>query len=75
MQSMIPKPIFFTITYNTIYTHLKKASRNRQLLNTIINHLAQIQNTTEDTVVLPTKREADSQAIHSFHLNSKLSIN
>ncbi len=45
-----PEAYLFTITYNTIYTHLKKASRNRQLLNTIINHLAQIQNTTEDTV-------------------------
>src|SRR5947207_1485747 len=31
-----PEAYLFTITYNTIYTHLKKASRDQQLLNTIL---------------------------------------
>lgn len=45
-----PEAYLFTIAYNTIYAHLKKASRNRHLLSTIIDHLTEIQNTTEETV-------------------------
>lgn len=45
-----PEAYLFTITYNTIYTRLKKASRNRQLLNSILLHLTPIQNTTEETI-------------------------
>lgn len=43
-----PEAYLFTITHNAIYTHLKKASRNEQLLNAILYHIAQ--NTTEETV-------------------------
>lgn len=45
-----PEAYLFTITYNTIYTHLKKISSNQKLLNTLISHLTQIQNTTEETI-------------------------
>jgi RNA polymerase sigma-70 factor (family 1) len=45
-----PEAYLFTITYNTIYTHLKKASRNRQVLDAIIFNLSEIQNTTGDTI-------------------------
>jgi len=45
-----PEAYLFTITYNTIYAHLKKASRNQRLLNTIIHHLTQIQNTTDEAI-------------------------
>jgi RNA polymerase sigma-70 factor (ECF subfamily) len=45
-----PEAYLFTITYNTIYTRLKKASRNQELLNTIIHNLTQIQNTTDETI-------------------------
>src|SRR4051812_38841936 len=43
-----PEAYLFSITYNTIYAHIKKASRNQQVLNTIIHHLTQIQNTTDE---------------------------
>ena len=45
-----PEAYLFTITHNTIYTHLKKASRNEQLLNAILYYISQKQNTTEETV-------------------------
>ncbi len=45
-----PEAYIFTITYNTIYAHLKKASRNRELLKTIMRQLTDIQNTTEDAI-------------------------
>lgn len=45
-----PEAYLFTITYNTIYSFLKKASRNKEFLNSIIQHLNQIQNTTADTI-------------------------
>lgn len=45
-----PEAYLFTITYNTIYAHLKKVSRNQELLKTIINHLTETQNTTDDTI-------------------------
>jgi RNA polymerase sigma-70 factor (ECF subfamily) len=45
-----PEAYLFTITHNTIYTHLRKASRNEQLLNAILYYIAQKQNTTEETV-------------------------
>ena len=47
-----PEAYLFTITYNTIYAYLKKASRNKQLLNTIIDHLSQIQNITDETIAV-----------------------
>ena len=45
-----PEAYLFTITHNAIYTHLRKASRNEQLLNAILYYIAQKQNTTEQTV-------------------------
>ena len=45
-----PEAYLFTITHNTIYTHLRKASRNEQLLNAILYYIAQKENATEETV-------------------------
>ena len=45
-----PEAYLFTITYNTIYTHLKKVSSNQKLLNALLSHLTEIQNTTEETI-------------------------
>lgn len=45
-----PEGYLFTITYNTIYAHLRKISRDRQLLNTLINYFPGKQNTTRDLV-------------------------
>lgn len=45
-----PEAYLFTITHNAIYAHLRKASRNEQLLNAILYYIAQKQNTTEQTV-------------------------
>lgn len=58
-----PEAYLFTITYNTIYTHLKKASRNQQLLNTIILHLAQIQNTTDEIIAVHETGKLINEAI------------
>ena len=46
-----PEAYLFTITYHTIYTHLKKVSRNQHLINSIIDNITLIQNTTEETVL------------------------
>lgn len=61
-----PEAYLFTITYNTIYTHLKKASRNRDLLKMIIHRLAQIQNTTEDTVIANETGKQINKAIQQL---------
>ena len=57
-----PEAYLFTITYNTINTHLKKASRNLHFINTVIEHLTDIQNTTEDTIIAnETKKLIDEE--------------
>jgi len=61
-----PEGYLFTITYNTIYTHLKKASRNRQFLNAIIHHLTQIQNTTEETIAARETRKLIVEAVQNL---------
>jgi RNA polymerase sigma-70 factor (ECF subfamily) len=61
-----PEAYLFTITYNTIYTRLKKASRNRELLNTIIHHLTEIQNTTDETVAAHETGELINEAIQQL---------
>lgn len=61
-----PEAYLFTITYNTIYTHLKKASRNQQLLKTIIDHLTQIQNTTDETIAAHETGKLINEAIQQL---------
>lgn len=61
-----PEAYLFTITYNTIYTHLKKTSRNQQLLKTIINHLTDIQNTTDDTIAANETNKLINEAIQQL---------
>ncbi len=45
-----PDAYLFTITYNTVYSHLKKASRNKVQLTAIVHRISQIQNTTDETI-------------------------
>ncbi len=61
-----PEAYLFTITYNTIYARLKKASRNQQLLNTIIDHLTQIQNITEETIAANETGRLINEAIQQL---------
>jgi RNA polymerase sigma-70 factor (ECF subfamily) len=61
-----PEAYLFTITYNTIYARLKKASRNQEILNTIINHLAQIQNTTDETIAAHETGKLINEAIQQL---------
>lgn len=61
-----PEAYLFTITYNTIYSFLKKASRNKEFLNSIIQHLNQIQNTTADTINGNETSKLIKEAIHSL---------
>lgn len=61
-----PEAYLFTITYNTIYAHLKKTSRNQQLLNTIIHHLTQIQNTTDETIAAHETDRLINEAIQQL---------
>lgn len=61
-----PEAYLFTITYNTIYDRLKKASRNQQLLNTIIDDLTQIQNITEETIAANETGRLINEAIQQL---------
>lgn len=61
-----PEAYLFTITYNTIYAHLKKASRNQQLLKTIISHLTEIQNTTDETIDANETNKLINEAIQQL---------
>ena len=61
-----PEGYLFTIVYNTIYTHLKKASRDKMLLNTIIRHLTDTQNATEEIIAGNETRNVISQAINEL---------
>lgn len=45
-----PEAYLFTITYNTIYSRLKKIARNQHLLQSILHRLAQKQHSTEETI-------------------------
>lgn len=45
-----PEAYLFTVTYNAIYKRLKKISRSRELLQSVLSNLIQSQNTTEETV-------------------------
>lgn len=61
-----PEAYLFTITYNTIYTRLKKASHNQELLNTIIHHLTQIQNTTDETIAARETHKLINEAVQQL---------
>lgn len=61
-----PEAYLFTITHNAIYTHLKKASRNEQLLNAIVYHIAQKQNTTEESVAVHETGKLIREAIQQL---------
>jgi RNA polymerase sigma-70 factor (ECF subfamily) len=61
-----PEAYLFTITYNTIYTRLKKASQNEELLNTIIHHLTEIQNTTDETIAARETHKLINEAIQQL---------
>ena len=61
-----PEAYLFTITYNTIYTRLKKASRNQELLNTIIHHLTEIQNTTDETIAAHETGKLINEAVQQL---------
>jgi RNA polymerase sigma-70 factor (ECF subfamily) len=61
-----PEAYLFTITYHTIYIRLKKASRNQELLNTIIHHLTQIQNTTDETIAAHETGKLINEAIQQL---------
>ena len=66
-----PEAYLFTITYNTIYAYLKKASRNKQLLNTIIDHLSQIQNITDETIAVHETGKLINEAIQQLPLQQR----
>jgi RNA polymerase sigma-70 factor (ECF subfamily) len=61
-----PEAYLFTITYNTIYSRLKKASHNQELLNTIIQHLTEIQNTTAETIAARETGKLINEAIQQL---------
>jgi RNA polymerase sigma-70 factor (ECF subfamily) len=61
-----PEAYLFTITYNTIYSRLKKASHNQELLNTIIQHLTEIQNTTAETIAARETHKLINEAIQQL---------
>jgi len=61
-----PEAYLFTITYNTIYAHLKRTSRNQELLNTLLRRLTEIQNTTEDTIAANETSKLIHQAIQQL---------
>jgi len=61
-----PEAYLFTITHNAIYTHLKKASRNEQLLNVILRHIARKQNITEEAVAARETERLISEAIQQL---------
>jgi len=66
-----PEAYLFTITYNTIYTRLKKASHNQELLNTIIHHLTQIQNTTDETIAARETHKLINEAVQQLPLQQR----
>lgn len=66
-----PEAYLFTITYNTIYAYLKKASRNKQLLNSIIGHLTQIQNVTDETIALHETGKLIYEAVQQLPLQQR----
>lgn len=61
-----PEAYLFTITYNTIYAYLKKASRDQQFLKTIINHITHIQNTTEEAIAANETNKLINEAIQQL---------
>lgn len=61
-----PEAYLFTITHNAIYTHLRKASRNEQLLTAIIHQIAQRQHTTEDSIAAHETGKLISEAIQQL---------
>lgn len=61
-----PEAYLFTITYNAIFAHLKKASRNQHLLNTIFRNLTEIQNTTDETIAAHETGKLINKAIQEL---------
>ncbi|HRE52496.1 MAG TPA: RNA polymerase sigma-70 factor [Flavitalea sp.] len=61
-----PEAYLFTATHNAVYTHLKKASRNEQLLNTILRHIARKQNTTEEAIAAREAEQLISKAVQQL---------
>lgn len=45
-----PEGYLFTITYNTIYTHLKRASRDKTMIDAIMIRMVSIHNNTQDEI-------------------------
>jgi RNA polymerase sigma-70 factor (family 1) len=61
-----PEAYLFTITYNAIHSHFKKASRNEQLLNAILWHIAKKQSTTEEAVAARETSKMIQKAIRQL---------
>jgi RNA polymerase sigma-70 factor (ECF subfamily) len=66
-----PEAYLFTITYNTIYAYLKKASRNKKLLNSIIDHLSQIQSITDETIAVHETGKLIYEAVQQLPLQQR----
>ena len=61
-----PEAYLFTITYNAVYTKLKKIAQNQRLLHSVLQHLAQKQNTTEETIAAHESERLINEAIQQL---------
>lgn len=61
-----PEAYLFTVTHNAIYSHLKKVSRNEQLLSAILRNIAQKQNTTEEDLAVRETSKLIQNAVRAL---------
>lgn len=61
-----PEAYLFTITYNAVYAKLKKIAQNQQLLHSVVQHLVQKQNTTEETIAAHESERLINEAIQQL---------
>lgn len=61
-----PEAYLFTITYNAIYTRLKKIAQNRQLLHSVVQTIALKQNNTEETIAAHENERLIQEALRSL---------
>lgn len=61
-----PEAYLFTITYNAVYARLKKISQNKQLLNSVLQHLVQKQNPTEEIIAMHESERLINEALQQL---------
>lgn len=58
-----PEAWLFTITYNAVYTRLRKAARNQEIIDNIIYYISRKQNLTEEVVATHEMNQLVQEAL------------